>query len=111
MTPFAGSYYQPGSAKKNVDVSLPPGESLTIGYGASGTVPHMYTLREGQDVDVGFLKLFISTEYMDLSGIVQGSPFNIIRGAQRAAPESRYMWDSMCVAVVKKRGLKGASRG
>ncbi|PBK59440.1 hypothetical protein ARMSODRAFT_899250 [Armillaria solidipes] len=105
------SYYQPGSAKKNVDVSLPPGESLAIGCGASGTVPHTYKLREGQDVDVGFLKLFYSTEYLDLSGIVQGSPFNIIRGAQRAAPESRYLWDSMCVAVVQKRRLEGASRG
>ncbi|KAK0234529.1 hypothetical protein EDD85DRAFT_922629 [Armillaria nabsnona] len=105
------SYYQPGSAKKNVDVSLPPGESLAIGYGASGTVPHMYTLRDGQDVDVGFLKLFYSTEYLDLSGIVQGSPFNIIRSAKRAVPDSKYLWDSMCVAVVQKRGLKGASSG
>ncbi len=111
MTPFVGSYYQPGSAKKNVDVSLRPGESLTIGYGASGTVPHMYMLRDGQDVDVGFLKLFYSTEYLDLSGIVQGSPFNIIRSAKRSAPDNSYLWDSMCVAVVQKRGLKGSSSG
>ncbi|PBK59425.1 hypothetical protein ARMSODRAFT_945614 [Armillaria solidipes] len=97
------SYYQPGSAKKNADVSLPPGESLAIGYGASGTVPHMYTLRQGQDVDVGFLKLFFSTEYMDLSGIVQDSPFTESRGGERAAPESRRLWDAMCVAVVQKR--------
>ncbi|KAK0218653.1 caspase domain-containing protein [Armillaria fumosa] len=101
-------YYQPGSAKKNVDVCLPPGKSLAIGYGASGTVPHRYTLREGQDVDVGFLKLFFSTEYLDFSGLVQGSPFTGIRGAQQIAPGSRYLWDSMCVAVVQKRGLEGA---
>ncbi|PBK59428.1 hypothetical protein ARMSODRAFT_899249 [Armillaria solidipes] len=102
------SYYQPGSAKENVDVSLPPGESLAIGYGASGTVPHMYTLREGQDVDVGFLKLFFSTEYLDLSGIVQGSPFTEGRGGTRAMTESRHLWDAMCVAVVQKKGLEGA---
>ncbi|KAK0440562.1 hypothetical protein EV421DRAFT_1815745 [Armillaria borealis] len=102
------SYYQPGSAKKNVDVSLPPGESLAIGYCASGTVPHMYTLRDGQDVDVGFLKLFYSTEYLDLSGIVQGSPFTVIRGARRVEPESMHLWDSMCVTVVQKRGLESA---
>ncbi|SJL15629.1 uncharacterized protein ARMOST_19132 [Armillaria ostoyae] len=105
------SYYQPGSAKKDADVSLPPGESLAIGYGASGTVPHMYTLRQGQDVDVGYLKLFFSTEYMDLSGIVQDSPFTESRGGERAAPESRRLWDAMCVAVVQKKGRKGASRG
>ncbi|KAK0218645.1 caspase domain-containing protein [Armillaria fumosa] len=104
------SYYQPGSAKKDVDVSLPPRESLTIGYGASGTAPHIYTLREGQDVDVGFLKLFFSTEYMDLSGIVQESPFTGSRGGARAAPENRRFWDSMCVGVVQKGGLKDTSR-
>ncbi|KAK0502237.1 hypothetical protein EDD18DRAFT_1139863 [Armillaria luteobubalina] len=101
-------YYQPGSAKKNVDVCLPPGESLAIGYGASGTVPYMYTLREGQDVDVGFLKLFFSTEYLDFSGLVQGSPFTGIRGARQITPESRYLWDSMCVAVVQKKRREGA---
>ncbi|KAK0440550.1 hypothetical protein EV421DRAFT_1737216 [Armillaria borealis] len=95
MTTFTGSYYQPGSAKKDVDVSLPPGESLAIGYGASGTVPHMYTLRQGQDIDVGFLMLFFSTEYMDLSGIVQDSPFTESRGGTRAAPESRHLWNAI----------------
>ncbi|KAK0502231.1 hypothetical protein EDD18DRAFT_1064889 [Armillaria luteobubalina] len=102
------SYYQPGSAKKNVDVSLPPGESLAIGYGASGTVPHIYTLREEQDVDVGFLKLFFSTEYLDFTGVVQGSPFIECRGGTQAVPESRSLWDAMCVAVVQKKGLPGA---
>ncbi|SJL15635.1 uncharacterized protein ARMOST_19139 [Armillaria ostoyae] len=86
------SYYQPGRAKKDADVSLPPQESLTIGYGASGTVPHMYTLREGQDVDVGFLKLFFSTEYMDLSGVVQGSPFEDVRKDGRP-PYSSPSWE------------------
>ncbi|KAK0486537.1 hypothetical protein IW261DRAFT_1664882 [Armillaria novae-zelandiae] len=102
------SYYQPGSAKKNVDVSLPPGESMATGYGASGTVPHIYTLRKGQDVDVGFLKLFFSTEYLDFSGVVQGSPFIDCRGGARAMPESRSLWDAMCVAVVQKKGFEGA---
>ncbi len=108
MRPFAGSYYQPGHAKKDADVSLPPHKSLNIGYGASGTVPHIYALRKGQDVDVGFLKLFFSTEYLDLSGVVQGSPFIECRGGTRAVPESSNLWDAMRVAVVQKKGLKGA---
>ncbi|KAK0187314.1 hypothetical protein F5146DRAFT_985418 [Armillaria mellea] len=100
-------YYQPGSTKKTVDVSLPPGESLTIGYGASGTVPRRYALRKGQDVDVGFVKLFFSTECMDLSGIVQRSPFIECRGGDRVAPpESR----GLCVAVIQRKGEE-ASRG
>ncbi|KAK0187313.1 caspase domain-containing protein [Armillaria mellea] len=104
------SYYEPGRAEKDTDVSLPPGASLTIGYGASGTVPHVYTLREGQDVDVGFLKLFFSTEYIDLSGVVQNSPFDDDR--QSGGPpvrKSLYLWHTMCVPVVQTRGGSAAS--
>ncbi|KAK0486536.1 hypothetical protein IW261DRAFT_1455946 [Armillaria novae-zelandiae] len=106
------SYYQPGYAKKNVDVSLPkkcdessiPG-SLTIGYGASGTVPHRYTLRERQDVDVGFLKVFFSKNYLDLSGIVQKSPFEEGRASEEdKARTMEDLWHTICVPVVQTRG-------
>ncbi|SJL15636.1 uncharacterized protein ARMOST_19140 [Armillaria ostoyae] len=103
------SYYQPGHAKKDTDVSLAPGDSLTIGYGASGTVPHIYRLRKGQDVDVGFLKLFFSTEYMDLSGVVQNSPFDDVRQSGRPPVRKRYLWHTMCVAVVQTKGGRAAS--
>ncbi|KAK0440553.1 caspase domain-containing protein [Armillaria borealis] len=103
------SYYQPGHAKKDTDVSLPPGDSLTIGYGASGTVPHMYRLRKGQNVDVGFLRLFFLTEYMDLSGVVQNSPFNDVRQSGRPPVRKRYLWHTMCVAVVQTKGGRAAS--
>ncbi len=102
MTPFSGSYYQPGHAKKDADISLPPHTSLTIGYGASGTVPYMYTLKKGQDVDVGFLKLFFSTDYLDLSDIVQGSPFYGDRSSDRYQPKKMRLWDTMSVAVVQR---------
>ena len=48
---------------------------LTIGYGAGGGVPRSFYLRKNQEVDIGFLKLFISTEWVDYSRIEQGSPF------------------------------------
>ncbi|KIM26231.1 hypothetical protein M408DRAFT_25451 [Serendipita vermifera MAFF 305830] len=61
--------------------------ALTIGYSASGWAPWSYSLRQakstenelimhdGQDVDVGFLKLFLSSGPLDLSHLVQCSPF------------------------------------
>ena len=48
---------------------------LTVGYGDSGSVPHSFFLREGQKVDVGILKLFLSRKQVDLSHIAQSSPF------------------------------------
>ncbi|SJL15631.1 uncharacterized protein ARMOST_19134 [Armillaria ostoyae] len=98
------SYYQPGHAKKDADVSLPPYGSLTIGYGASGTVPRMYTLRKGQDVDVGFLKLFFSMKYMDLSGVVQRSPFEDVRQDGQREARKEDWWHTMCIAVVQTKG-------
>ncbi|KAG7440921.1 uncharacterized protein BT62DRAFT_909433 [Guyanagaster necrorhizus] len=99
------SYYQPGSARDGaVDVSLPPGGSLTIGYGTSGTVPHTYTLRKGQDVDVGFLKLFFSTECIDLSGIIQKSPFDDDRQSESKPVKRKPVWNSICVTLVQRAG-------
>lgn len=100
------SYYQPGHAKKDVDVSksLPSRGSLIIGYGASGTAPYIYTLREGQDVDVGFLKLFFSSEYMDLSSVVQSSPFEDNRKTEVKSARKKDWWHTMCVPVVQRRG-------
>ncbi|PBK98094.1 hypothetical protein ARMGADRAFT_1060061 [Armillaria gallica] len=62
ILPFSMLYYQTGSVKTADDAPLPPGQSLTIGYGMNGTRPHGYYVPEGQEVDVGFLKLFFSTE-------------------------------------------------
>ncbi|KAK0452860.1 uncharacterized protein EV420DRAFT_1273558 [Desarmillaria tabescens] len=103
--------YQPESAE-GVDTPLPPGESLTFGYGTKDRDrPWSFGVTEGQDVDVGFLKLFFSTEYLDWSAIVQESPFEGHR--QSVAPSVRKipsLCHTMCVPVVQK-WVVGAPRG
>lgn len=103
------SYYQPPSAAKTLDVPLPkkinnvPG-SLTIGYGSGGTVPFVYFMRDGQDVDVGFLKLFLTTEPVDYSNIPQTSPFDVNdRAFGIYKPKPPLIWDTLLVAVVQRR--------
>ncbi|KAK0465794.1 hypothetical protein IW261DRAFT_1598505 [Armillaria novae-zelandiae] len=96
------AYYQPGSAKNDVDASLSGKESLAIGYGASGTVPHTYTLRKRQDVDVGFLKVFFSMKHIDLSEVIQESPFDGSRTTNVAKPKVLKGWLVMNVAIVQK---------
>ena len=92
-----------------MDVPLPkkvnnvPG-SLTIGYGSGGTVPFVYFMRDGQDVDVGFLKLFLTTEPVDYSNIPQNSPFNVNDRAHATyKPKPLLIWDTLLVAVVQRR--------
>ena len=60
---------------------------LTAGYGDSGSVPHVYFLRQGQKVDVGILKLFVSRRQVNLLHIAQSSPFSPV-GGRSTAPSS-----------------------
>ncbi|KAI0318754.1 caspase domain-containing protein [Amylostereum chailletii] len=81
--------------------SLPPKGSLTIGYGDGGSAPYKYFLRKDQTVDVGFLRLFLSTEPLDLSAIPQKSPFPSQRGADEVKIPPKPMWDAVTVSIVQ----------
>ncbi|PVG04722.1 hypothetical protein CPB86DRAFT_13246 [Serendipita vermifera] len=70
------SCYQPPTGHGQVDPSLEPNGSLSIGYGSSGTEPYIYFVSNGSSTEIGFIKLFISTEKVDLSGVAQPSPFS-----------------------------------
>ena len=82
-----------------------------MGYGDAGAVPHTFYLREGQDVDVGTLKLFLSRKQVDLSGVAQSSPFVLNRGRSTTAAAAkakgptklRLLWDTILVPVVQRR--------
>ncbi|KAH9914990.1 uncharacterized protein B0H18DRAFT_1043597 [Fomitopsis serialis] len=105
------SYYEPPSAGSvRVDPPLEPYGSVTIGYGTAGSAPYNYYLWENQELDVGLLKLFLSTEYVDLSHLSQESPFH---GDHREARMVRNvthesLWDTSLVTVVHRmRPLSG----
>ncbi|PBK66601.1 hypothetical protein ARMSODRAFT_1086715 [Armillaria solidipes] len=84
------SYYEPGKA---VGAPLPPGESLT-------TEEHSYYVPKGQEVDVGFLKLFVSTEYLDLSAIPRMAGYGSVPPPVVKMPS---LCHTMYVPVVQKR--------
>ena len=81
-----------------------------MGYGDSGTVPHTFFLRKDQDVDVGTLKLFLSRRHVDLSDVIQSSPFVPIGSRDYTVPARvkgptrlRFLWDTILVPVVQRR--------
>ncbi|KZV73851.1 hypothetical protein PENSPDRAFT_732580 [Peniophora sp. CONT] len=69
-------YYKPAVSGEQAEPSLPARGTITLGYGASGGRPYRYYLREDTKEDIGFIRLFVSTEYIDLSHIQQVSPFS-----------------------------------
>ena len=58
-------------------------------------------------MDVGFLKLFLSTQYIDLSTLLQGVTTALdegkIRGTMVAPELTGGIWVSMVVTVVQER--------
>ncbi|EIM90781.1 uncharacterized protein STEHIDRAFT_107519 [Stereum hirsutum FP-91666 SS1] len=71
------SYYEPSLAKgSNAQQCIPAGGELTVGYGSGTGRPRRYALRDGQTIDVAYLKLFYSTRWVDYSRIKQSSPFS-----------------------------------
>jgi hypothetical protein len=117
---FLASYYEPPTSQLEgiVDPPLKSQRHLSVGYGDSGTVPHIFLLRKGQNVDVGILKLYLSDEQqVDLSDVAQSSPFDRIeahpqdkaRGTAKAVLRrgQRYLWDTILVPVVQRRAEPG----
>lgn len=97
---------------KHVDAPLPPGPDsrFPIGYGDGGVPPWRFELREGEDVDVGFFKLFVTTAPVDLSSIVQDSPLapdnlvNRSRGqAQPVEVGDTEMWGTRMATILQRR--------
>jgi hypothetical protein len=59
-------------------------------------------------MEFGFLKLFVGTEYVDLSDIEQSSPFMGARPIGRAKLPKLVRWDTIVVTVVLRKGNEAA---
>jgi hypothetical protein len=104
LTNSPASYYQAPSSKGKLDPCIQPnGGFLTIGYGTGGAQPFAYGLSDEQDIDVGCIKIFLSTDKVDLSSIPQPSPFD---GGSRGRrdPKKGPGWYTKLVTVVQRRG-------
>jgi hypothetical protein len=97
-------YYEPPSTAKHytLDVPLPKdGGVLTIGYGAGGASAQTFYLRTGQNLDIGFLKIFLCTEPVDLSTIAQSSPFEKTRSPEQLTKTKEEAWGTMLIPVLQ----------
>lgn len=84
---------------------------MTVGYGSGGVRPLKHMLREGDDIDVGIYKIFLTTSPSDFSSLKLDSPLNLTR-ALAADTEVRDslgnlpMWDTIPITVVQRRHPK-----
>jgi len=93
----------PGGEHNKLESPLKGNGELCVGYGSGGWEPLAYEIREGQDLDVGFLKIYLSTQPVDLSGKAQQSAFPENRGATAWRPEPQDVWDTILIPIIQRR--------
>jgi hypothetical protein len=110
---YAASYYEPPISneaplrRKDADTGKPG--SLTIGSRSSPSPPLSYYVEDGEDVDVSFLKVFLSTKYVDLSSVPQNSPFCELGGHRyvvQVQSKPKVVWNSILVTIIQRRAAK-----
>ncbi|KAF8205490.1 caspase domain-containing protein [Mycena galopus ATCC 62051] len=84
---------------------------ITVGYGPSGGYAFQFVIPDGVTTDTGFLKLFVSTSYLDLTHIEQHAAVDLYGGEKdhdvdSESPRTRWprmeeaeMWGALDVAV------------
>ncbi|KAG6918442.1 hypothetical protein DXG01_014623 [Tephrocybe rancida] len=97
-------YHLPSMVNGQPEFCLPANGSLSIGFGDSPWEPRTYYLREGQSMDVGFLRLYITKTYIDYSDIVQNSPFgrNPLR-SNTIQPKESAFGDALTIPIIQRR--------
>ncbi|KAJ6480809.1 caspase domain-containing protein [Mycena vitilis] len=110
------AWYVPES--RAMAAPLPPAKSpteptrITVGYGAEGGYAFEFFMPEGLTSDSGFLKLFLSTEFLDLKRVEQLAAVDLEPNQSRNAEERRpaveaEMWGTLDVAVTLYREDSG----
>ncbi|KJA25069.1 hypothetical protein HYPSUDRAFT_214125 [Hypholoma sublateritium FD-334 SS-4] len=103
----------PPAAAYKRDPCLRPKEALTIGWGAAGYQPDICKLKEDEDYNIEFLKIYISTHPVNLAYLPQTSPFSMSsgRGMEPFQPTQQGEWAELVIPVVQRRpGIVNAGR-
>jgi hypothetical protein len=103
-----GTYFEPRAARTDATIDPPlraGGKPTPLNFGSGGGDILQFQLYEGQSLDVGFLRIVLSTQYLDLSNIMQPSP--LLPGMRGAVGPDRHrrvppIWDAITLAVIQR---------
>ncbi|KAJ2917516.1 hypothetical protein MD484_g2898, partial [Candolleomyces efflorescens] len=103
--------YKPVAETADADKALVPleaGGSLLIGYGSGGTRPMQLTLPKDVEYERGSLRMFVSTQYADLSFMEQESISAQSRGIRPShrKPVGAF-WDCVTIPLVIRKEVPG----
>ena len=73
---------------------------LKVGYEKADVEAFQFTLADGIS-DVGFLRLFVSTTYVDMAVLERQSPFLVARGGGMKKLPTMEIWDAWTYVCVE----------
>ena len=76
---------------------------LPVGYGSAGGEALEFFLVDGVTSDVGFLRLFVSTTYVDMTALEQPALLYAERGSKMVTPPSLDIWDAWTYVLKTER--------
>ncbi|KAK7461776.1 hypothetical protein VKT23_008208 [Stygiomarasmius scandens] len=101
------SWYLPASSTMSPPLAGLRGKNpskVYVGYGAGGGDPIEFLLKEDEESDTGFLKLFVSTTYADMEHITQPPVFDTLTSRKAMSKrEEIEMWDSWVATITVNR--------
>lgn len=104
LLPPTVPYHFPANSG-NQDPPFRTGEVFTIGYDSAGIkLRRTVNLPDGQDITVGFIKMFFTTQYVDFSNILQRTPF--IPGRADLPPPTKVKparWGTILIPQIQRR--------
>lgn len=95
---------------KDTNIPLPPlkaHSSLPIGYGQSGIAPQGLAIGNPKnDIELGCLRLYLSTKYVDMRSMEQGEISKSTRAFRQKAVSGGVdpIWDCITVPLTLRRG-------
>lgn len=96
----------------NCDPCLQPHTgTFAVGWGAAGHAPLYCDLDEGEQSNIEFLKIYLSTQPVNLAYLPQLPLFSSARGMRRYyAPPPKY-WTDLVIPIVMYRRLGNVNAG
>lgn len=104
----AASIAKPHNSNHDYAVDVPLtklGGSLTVGYGKDGYSAMAFELPTGKDAEVVFLKIYLTSQSINLSYLEQTTPFLAPRGMKQFKPPPRAFWTDVTIPVIQWRKL------
>jgi len=101
IVPYCVAWFPSGERKR--EPLLKGQGELTIGYGSEEWRPFVYEVPNERDLDLGFLKIYLSTQAVDFSGVQQRPALFGIWKSPIWRPQMQSLLGTVLIPIIQRR--------